>query len=190
MMVQLQNSLMLKFKTLSITPPNSVYVEPSTGYHVPWLTSFKDVLDKVKEHRELHGLPLTEGWEQEVESQLAMTLKVDHPEQWIEDTEKPYIPRLVAYGRAMWAELHERALAFPEHPTEFDRQAEVLWLQGWKARIPSSLCDCAYKWRKMGLDFDLSDCKGYYTSTVVVHDAIRASLGQPMMEGEFRHLSL
>lgn len=179
---------MLRFKTLMRTPPDSVYTEPSTGYKVPWVTSFQDCLDKVKEHRELHGIQLTEGWEREVESQLAMTLKVSDPENWIEDTEKPYIPRLVAYGRALWAELHAYALAYPENPDDHQKAAAQAWFAGWVARIPSAKCDCAYRWAKLGLTPDFSDRRSFYLWSVAAHDRVREHLGQTIMGGEFRHL--
>ncbi len=170
---------MLKFKSLMRTPPLAQYVEPATGYVVPWETSFEELLRRVREYRQGLGLPILEGWEAEVEHQVAMTLKVDSPDDWIEDSEKPYVPHLVAYGRQMWRELHERALAYPENPQGPEREAEYQWLLSWVARIPSARCDCAYKWKKMGLDFDLSGRQGYVQSAINVHNHINAELGKP-----------
>lgn len=161
------------------TPPNAQYVEPSTGHVSCWETSFADLLDNVRWHRAERGLPLVEGWELEVEHQVAMTLKVENVDDWVEDTEKPYVPHLVAYGRQMWKELHERAEAYPENPQAPEREEEYQWLLSWVARIPSAKCDCAYKWHKMGLDFDLSGRDGYVKSAIDVHNKINATLGKP-----------
>lgn len=170
---------MLKFKSLMRTPPGAQYVEPSTGQVFHWVTSFEELLREVRESRLERGLPMSWGWEKEVEHQVAMTLKVDAPDDWIEDTEKPYVPHLVAYGRSMWKELHDRAMAYPESPQGPERDAEYQWILSWVARIPSANCNCAYKWKKMGLDFDLSGRDGYWVSTVRVHNAINESLGKP-----------
>lgn len=170
---------MLRFKSKMRTVPGAQYVEPSTGYVVRWETSFDELLRKVREYREGIGLPILEGWEAEVEHQVAMTLKVENPDDWIEDTEKPYVPHLVAYGRQMWKELHERAEAYPEIPQAPEREAEYQWLLSWVARIPSAKCDCAYKWHKMGLDFDISCRDGYVKSAIHVHNEVNKTLGKP-----------
>lgn len=177
---------MLRFKTKSITAPGAVYRQPETAYKAEWKTSFEDVLETIAEHRKAHGIAMPEGWEREVEHQMCFTLKVDNPDDWIWDPENPPVPYLVAYGRALWAELHARPLSFPERPTEQDKQNEIQWLEGWKARIPSAKCDCAYRWKKMGLDFDLSSREGYYRSTVVIHDRINQELGKPVWSGPWQ----
>lgn len=175
---------MLRFKSYMRTPPvGTGYTQPETGYFVPWETDIQRMFDGVKDHRQAHGLPLPENWREEVEHQVCMTLKVSEVDDWIYDTEKPSLPRLVVYGRAMWAELHERALQYPEAPDEHDKDSEIKWLEGWKARIPSAKCDCAYKWISMGLDFDISSRDGYWESTVKAHNAVNASLGKPIWSG-------
>lgn len=178
---------MYRFKTLARTPPHAVYVQPETAMPYEWTTSFDDLLARIAEHRKAHGFPMEKGWEEEVQEQICSTLKVSDWDEWCEDTSNPKVPRLVALGRQLWAELHAYALAFPERPHEKEVESALRWLEGWVARIPSAKCDCAYHWHKMGLDFDLSSRKGFYDSTVRVHDAIRSRLGQPIMEGEFRH---
>lgn len=178
---------MLKFKTRRRVPPNAVYVEPTTGYRVPWTGPFQDVLNTVKEHKRIHDIQLTEDWEQQVEHQLAMTLKVSNPDDWIEDTEKPYIPRLVQYGRDMWAELHAKALAYPDQPSEMDKVEIKSWYDGWCSRIPSAKCECAYKWKRLANEPDFSSRKSFYLWSVEMHDLITETLGKPRMEGEFRH---
>lgn len=161
------------------TPPNAQYVEPSTGRVFRWETAFSELLRGVKEHRSEKGIAMPDGWELEVEHQVAMTLKVENVDDWVEDTEKPYVPHLVAYGRQMWKELHERAEAYPEIPQVPEREAEYQWLLSWVARIPSAKCDCAYKWHKMGLDFDLSCREGYVRSAIEVHNKVNATIGKP-----------
>lgn len=182
---------MLKFRTLSKTPPSAVYTEPSTGYTVKWDTSIDDLYEKVAESRRAHGIQLTEGWKDEVIHQMCMTLKVDNWDEWCYDTEVPHIPRLAVYGRTMWNELHNRALAYPNNPDEHDRQNARSWFHSWEARIPTAMnCGCAANWKRLALgEPDFSSRRAYYLWTVNAHDRVREHLGQPFMDGEFRRLA-
>jgi hypothetical protein len=179
---------MLKFKSLNRTPPDSVYTQPETGFQVRWETSIDDVFDKITTHRHAHRIQLTEGWQDEVLHQLAMTLKAVPWEDWCYDPDKPHIPRLAAYGQALWKELHEYALAYPEKPDDYEQQAALGWFAGWVSRIPRAMnCDCAANWRRLNLGSpDVSSRANFYQWTVMAHDRVREKLGQERMEGAFR----
>lgn len=181
---------MLKFRTTSRTPPDSVYTEPTTGYQVKWETSIDDLFDRVATHKKAHRIQLTEGWKDEVIHQLCMTLKVDDWNAWCYDSDIPYTSHLMRYGQRMWAELHEWAKAYPEKPDEHQKQAALVWFSGWVARIASAMnCDCAANWRRLNLGApDVSGRASLYQWTVNAHDSVRNHMGQPIMEGSFRHL--
>lgn len=179
---------MLRFKTLSRTPNGAVYVQPETGYTVPWLTSFDDVIVKIRDHRVAHSLVPIDPDPLDVESQMASTLKMENPDEYVYDTEVAYIPWLVRYGRQMWAELHAYAFAYPINPSENDKLAAQNWMNGWTARIPSTNCNCALKWAQLGMVPDLAGRETFYRWSVQAHDVIRSYLNQPIMDGEFRTL--
>ncbi len=76
--------------------------------------------------------------------------------------------------RALWAELHNRALAYAG-----DEAAEREWLEDFRRRVPCGVC--RQHWQQITSDLppDLSSADAYYAWTVSSHDAVNRLLGKP-----------
>lgn len=180
---------MLKLKSKMTTPHLGwPYVEPSTG-HLIRDEVYENLVQRVLDHKKAHGIALTDTWREEIEDSVCLHLEVEDWDRWCIDPDNAPVPRMVSEGRKLWAELHQHAMNFPVAPEEDDRMAALAWFRGWEARVPSLNCKCARNWKSLALGQpDVSSRKSYYVWTVIAHDKVREKLGQPIMEGEFRHL--
>lgn len=178
----------LKLRSKMKTPHNGwFYVDQLTGHKVR-NDVFENLLGEIATYRKAHGFQLTEGWQEEVEHTVCLLLDVDNTEDWVFDPDHPPLTRMVKEGHRLWGELHGYALAYPEQPSEEDKVAAEGWFRGWESRIPNLNCKCAKNWRSLQLGLpDLSNRESFYRWTVAAHDRVREKLGQPILEGEFRH---
>jgi hypothetical protein len=175
---------MLRLRTKSKTPHGGWrYVEQATGHEIRD-DVYDNLVEQVLSHKKAHGIQLTETWAQEVEDTVALLLDVDDPENWAFDPTTPPADRMSVEGRKLWRELHAYALAYPEQPTEEDRQVAERWFRSWESRIPGGLnCICSRHWRQLGLGLpELSSRDAFYEWTVMAQNKVNVSLGRPIFQ--------
>lgn len=84
-------------------------------------------------------------------------------------------------GRALWAELHTYAWAFPAQPSAGDLRGARAWLAEFTARLPFG-CACRREWSTMvaAVPPPLHSGTAFYWWTVAAHDAVNQRLGKPL----------
>jgi hypothetical protein len=78
--------------------------------------------------------------------------------------------------RAMWAELHRRALAFTG-----DVDAERAWMDGFTRRLPCGECRRHWKQLLEATSPDYSSADAYFAWTVEAHNQVNRQLGKSQM---------
>lgn len=159
------------------------YRQPETGHEFTPQSSLNALLKSIYGHRlAFPDLDRASGWEARVMSDICAQC----PDIPCMDIPDPETNPLVVEGRARWAELHAYALAYPQDPNGGDRDNARRWLDDWRRRIPTYGCRCAENFAPIEAanPFCLDHRNGFYTSTVTIHDLVRAKLGQKLWAAE------
>lgn len=150
------------------------YVEKSTG-HVMKSFQFENILSQVQAHRRSMGIPMREGWEEEVEDEMTA---YNDSESFDPQNPQPFSTELEKAGRVLWKELHTYKQEGKWNPSEASR-----WLNSWEMRVPNfSMCQCLDNYIKLKSSnqprFDNEE--KFHEWTVEIHNAVNSHLGKPL----------
>jgi len=169
----------------STTPPgNYQYRQPETN-QLFTSSTWQGLVIEVGNHRLGERLDTSFGWEKQ--------LQHDACEQHLEWNCKDAAPLLPAFyveqaavGRALWAELHAYAAAYPVSPTDVDKAKAKEWLTGFHGRVPNYGCGCRDHFSRIlnGMPPDLSSRTAFVRWTEVAHDWTNRRLGKPFWNEE------
>jgi hypothetical protein len=122
------------------TTPAGGYRYTQDGTGVPFHAfTWQALIGAVAAHRLAESLDLSLGWEERVEDEACR----QNGWECVEGPSKEALyGHLQEVGRALWHELHAFAHAYPESPTETDKQQALAWIKNWHDRVPNYGCGC------------------------------------------------
>ena len=93
-------------------------------------------------------------------------------------------------GQTLWTLLHATANAYPDEPSERDKESARYWLDVFSALVKENSrgCKrCLTEWEKMLqiMPIPLDSRADFYLWTIAAHDRVNRKLGKPILHPEF-----
>jgi len=84
------------------------------------------------------------------------------------------------WGKSLWTSIHLIALAFPEAPSNIDRENYKRFYASLGAVLPCYKCQQNFErhWRELPIDAFLFDRKSLFAWTVKFHNLVSAEIGK------------
>jgi hypothetical protein len=175
----------MKQVNTSTTPPGGYqYRQPETNQ--PFTsTTWQGLVIDVGNHRLGEGLDTSFGWEKQLQHDAC-----EQNPQWDCKDASPLIPAFyveqAAVGRALWAELHAYAAAYPVSPTEADKAKAREWLKQFAMRVPNFGCGCRTEYGRYSNHWpvELGSRAQFIRWTECLHDFVNRRTGKPFWNEE------
>ena len=169
---------MMKFKSTMTTPPSGdglgwKYVQKETGV-IMRSHQWTAILDQVKTHRSAMGIPLEDGWMQNVEHDATAYNDSESHEPGVF---QPFVSELEKMGRSLWKELH----SFGSPDGDWSPLAANLFLDSWEQRIPNfDYCDCRESYGKMRVlnPPGFQSYESFHSWGIKIHNLVNQKVGK------------
>lgn len=151
-----------------------VYVQKETKTRL-LSYSFDDLMSKIRTHRSSMGIPMPDGWMDEVEDEMC---EYNSAESYDPENPQRFRSELEKLGRRLWEELHSYGSA-----SSWDSVAASIWLQQWESRLPNfEYCDCRGGYHKLKAENppDLSSYDAFHSWGIKIHSLVNVKLGKPV----------